>query len=137
MDQANRRLTNSNARYEDLRETEDTFDFVSATTTTTPTSTSTPFGNGTPVQEHPLKNSSLHGAGNVKFYTENNLPKPWEPEVLLEEIESEMVELPLIQKYVHKKFSKQKITKYLKFSKTVGFDSHLSQFSFRQVWWVW
>jgi len=112
-DQANGRLTNTTTRYKDLMETEDTFDFVTAatasTTTTTPctfaSSTST-CSNGAPSEEYPLKNSRLQGAGNVKFYTEKNLPEPWEPEVLLDEIGSEMVELPLIQKYVHKKFNR-------------------------------
>ena len=121
-------------------ETEDTFDFVTAatasTTTTTPrtfaSSTST-CSNGAPSEEYPLKNSRLQGAGKVKFYIEKNLPEPWEPEVLLDEIGSEMVELPLIQKYVHKKFSKQLITKYLNFCKTLGFDSHFNKLSFRQI----
>ena len=139
-DQANGRLTNTTTRYKDLMETEDTFDFVTAatasTTTTTPrtfaSSTST-CSNGAPSEEYPLKNSRLQGAGKVTFYTENNLPEPWEPEVLLDEIGSEMVELPLIQKYVHKKFSKQLITKYLNFCKTLGFDSHFNKLSFRQI----
>ena len=111
-EQVNGRQTNSNTRYEDLMETENTFDFATAATTSTTTATTTfatsttTFGNRT--EEHLLKNCSLPGAaGNLKFYTDNSLPEPWEPEVLL----NEMVELPMIKKYVHKKFSKQHITK--------------------------
>ena len=72
-DQVNGRLTHSNTKYEDLTETEDTFDFVTAATTSTTTTTTTcatstsSFGYETSSQEHPLNNSSLHGAGNFKF----------------------------------------------------------------------
>ena len=121
-DQANVRLTHSNTRYEDLMETEDTFDFVTAATTSTTTTTTTTsatstsaFGNGTSSQEHPHNDYSLQGAwepGKVKYYTDNCLPEPWDPEVLLNEVESE-AELPLIKKYVHKKFSKWQITIHL------------------------
>jgi len=102
----NGRQTNSNTRYEDLMETENTFDFAAAATTSTTSATTTfatsmgTFGNGT--QEQPLYGA----AGNLSFYTDNCLPEPWEPEVLLNEIDSEMVELPLIKKYVHKKFNR-------------------------------
>ena len=111
-DQANGRLTHSKTRYEDLMETEDTATISTTTTTTTSATPTSVFGNGTPYREHPLNNSSLHGAGNVKYYTDNCLPEPWEPEVLLNEIEIES-ELPLIKKYVHKKFSKWQITKHI------------------------
>ena len=65
--------TNSNTRYEDPMETRDTFDFANTDTTYTTTVTTTfassmsTFCNRTPSQEHPLKNSSLGGAGNLNF----------------------------------------------------------------------
>ena len=89
---ANGRPTNLHTRFEDLKGTEETFAF-SAPYTNSPTTTTT------------FALSTQTSANGIP--SDESLPEAWEPEVIVDDIE---VELPLIKKYVHKKFSKQQIT---------------------------